>query len=355
MSNSAFLKPWHGIPREEINWHPTVIESACIGCGTCVTGCSRLVYRYDFARQKPVVADPIVCMVGCTTCANTCPASAITFPSLETVLGLERLALVRHAIEDDLVGRKEQLAWADGSVEPAHLARYRVTSIQDTGPRTRIISLQPRTEADCFCVFAPGQYVELHLPGQQLLGRAYSIGNAPRPDGSMELQVRRAAEGRFTQVLFEGIEVGDELLARGPLGNFTMRSPKERKLLFVAAGTAFAPVKALIEQQLQLFPQRDMTLIWGCRAMEDFYELDALELWRKQGVRVRLAVESSAPVGAIPTTTGNVADAIAVTDFSVTDLDAYVAGPRPAVSATVRALLEKGMTRENIFVDTFGA
>ena len=90
MPDSKYLKPWHGVPRESIDWHPEVDEAACIGCGTCVTGCSRLVYRFDFQRVKSVVADPLNCLVGCTTCANTCPTHAIRFPSLETVLELER-------------------------------------------------------------------------------------------------------------------------------------------------------------------------------------------------------------------------------------------------------------------------
>jgi NAD-dependent dihydropyrimidine dehydrogenase PreA subunit len=59
-----------GVPREQIHWNPSIVEDACIGCGTCVTGCSRLVYRFDFERKKPVVVDPLNCMVGCTTCAS---------------------------------------------------------------------------------------------------------------------------------------------------------------------------------------------------------------------------------------------------------------------------------------------
>ncbi len=54
MPDPGFAKHWHGILREQIDWHPTVNETACIGCGTCVTGCGRLVYRFDFERKKPV-------------------------------------------------------------------------------------------------------------------------------------------------------------------------------------------------------------------------------------------------------------------------------------------------------------
>lgn len=34
MPDPKFVKPWHGIPREQINWHPIVDENTCIGCGT---------------------------------------------------------------------------------------------------------------------------------------------------------------------------------------------------------------------------------------------------------------------------------------------------------------------------------
>ena len=31
MSNTTSNNAWHGIPREQINWHPTVIAERCIG------------------------------------------------------------------------------------------------------------------------------------------------------------------------------------------------------------------------------------------------------------------------------------------------------------------------------------
>src|SRR3972149_10987100 len=72
---------WHGIPRNNIRWNPTVIEDRCIGCGLCVTSCGRNVYKFDYEKNKPVVATPEMCMVGCTTCATLCLQDAIEFPS----------------------------------------------------------------------------------------------------------------------------------------------------------------------------------------------------------------------------------------------------------------------------------
>ena len=70
---------WHGIKRDEIDWHPVVDESECIGCGLCVTTCGRGVYKYDFDKRKSIVANPNNCLVGCQTCANLCQAKAISF------------------------------------------------------------------------------------------------------------------------------------------------------------------------------------------------------------------------------------------------------------------------------------
>lgn len=57
-------------------------------------------------------------MVGCTTCANTCPAHALHFPSISTVFALEAKAVVHHVIEDDLIARKEQLAFTETIPHP---------------------------------------------------------------------------------------------------------------------------------------------------------------------------------------------------------------------------------------------
>jgi DNA-binding transcriptional ArsR family regulator/NAD-dependent dihydropyrimidine dehydrogenase PreA subunit len=81
MSNIPNNTTWHGIPREKIEWHPTIIADRCVGCGLCATSCGRNVYAFDYENNKPVVVAPQMCMVGCTTCATICTEDAIEFPS----------------------------------------------------------------------------------------------------------------------------------------------------------------------------------------------------------------------------------------------------------------------------------
>jgi len=80
--NKSEKQKWHNILREEIEWFPRVDLEMCIGCGICVLGCGPKVYEFNFEEKKAIVVAPYKCKVGCVTCANTCPAYAISFPPL---------------------------------------------------------------------------------------------------------------------------------------------------------------------------------------------------------------------------------------------------------------------------------
>ena len=104
---------WHGIPREEIDWHSTIDPEKCIACGMCITGCSRGVYEFDYEQNKVVVAHPERCMVGCTTCQTTCLQDAISFPPKERVRQLIREKHVLTQTKKELLNKKEKYAFHD--------------------------------------------------------------------------------------------------------------------------------------------------------------------------------------------------------------------------------------------------
>ena len=356
-----FTKPWHGIAREEIDWHPNIDEDACIGCGTCVTGCSRKVYRFDFLHKKAVVADPLNCMVACMTCANTCPTSAISFPPVRSILELADLVEVHHSVEDELVARRDELTATTELPLPDLIVELVVRSIDEIGAGTRILTLTPRRDRDRLCQFAPGQYLELWVPNASWLSRAYSIANAPRPDDSLELQIRKVQGGRLSTWAFGPVAVGDVVAARGPLGSFTMRSPEGRPVIFVARGAGFAPIKALLEQQVEIFADREMVLFWGATSSEDFYELDRLAALCAAApnlsatlVARRYAPGFSAPEG-VTTKTGRVSDAVAASNLDLAGFDGYVAGPRTTVVDCIAALVDLGIGPSGVYVDSYGA
>ncbi|OGS41650.1 MAG: hypothetical protein A3K67_04740 [Euryarchaeota archaeon RBG_16_62_10] len=71
---------YHGIPRGEIQWFPTVDYGLCSRCGKCAAYCHRNVYTV--VDGEPKVANPYRCIVSCTGCKALCPEGAISFPTL---------------------------------------------------------------------------------------------------------------------------------------------------------------------------------------------------------------------------------------------------------------------------------
>jgi|GEM_PF-222132 len=70
---------YHGIPREEIHWNPTIDPSKCTSCGACAKFCHHGVYTFD---DTPHVTNPFRCVVSCTGCQKICKEEAISFPGL---------------------------------------------------------------------------------------------------------------------------------------------------------------------------------------------------------------------------------------------------------------------------------
>lgn len=98
---------WKNIPREEINWNPIIDVEKCTGCGMCVTSCGRNVFDFDFKNNKAVVARPLNCMVGCTSCECWCIFNAISFPERQYVRDLIKKKHILAIAKKQLKARLE--------------------------------------------------------------------------------------------------------------------------------------------------------------------------------------------------------------------------------------------------------
>lgn len=93
---------WKGVGRNKIDWHPKIDKKKCTGCGMCVTTCGRNVFDFDNLESKPVVARPLQCMVGCTSCEVWCIYDAISFPDKKIVKDFIKKNNVLHRAYEDL-------------------------------------------------------------------------------------------------------------------------------------------------------------------------------------------------------------------------------------------------------------
>ncbi len=198
--------------------------------------------------------------------------------------------------------------------------------------------------------YLAGQYLEFVLADGKR--RAFSIANAPRVDGVLELHVRKVAGGGFTQTLFEATEVGAEFLLDMPHGTFVPRADSDRPLLFVAGGTGFAPIKALLEHFSARNTARDAHLYWGARVAADFYLPQYIRQFKAAMPQLRYTPVLSEQAS-FDTRYGTLHEAVLEDHASLSDFDVYMSGPPAMISACRAAFLAAGLPEERLYYDSF--
>jgi len=119
-----------------------------------------------------------------------------------------------------------------------------VDRIVDHNDDTRSIFLRMRP-ATAFHS-APGQFISILIPlGDEMRRRAYSI--ASMDDGVIEICFNQVAGGRGVRWLFERAP-GDAVEFMGPFGNFTLDAPPQVETIFIAEGTAIAPILPMLHR-----------------------------------------------------------------------------------------------------------
>jgi CDP-4-dehydro-6-deoxyglucose reductase, E3 len=128
--------------------------------------------------------------------------------------------------------------------------------------------------------FLAGQYIDILLKDGKR--RSFSMANAPHDDALIQLHVRKSPGGAFSNYVFDQMKERAILRFEGPLGTFYLREDSDKPLIFVAGGTGFAPIKALIEHCLHEGIDRPMVLYWGVRSLKDLYMGDLPGRWQQE-------------------------------------------------------------------------
>jgi len=119
---------WHGIPRSEIPWYPTVNAETCIGCELCYVTCGRNVF--EMKDRKSIAAHPFQCMVGCSTCAIVCPVEAISFPGRDLIWKTEREHKIFRMVHEEAREKMERLAAQQARAAAEEALAQRTTQVR---------------------------------------------------------------------------------------------------------------------------------------------------------------------------------------------------------------------------------
>lgn len=250
-----------------------------------------------------------------------------------TAFGLVAKVMLEAADEN----AQDQPAWWNGKIIAVDRRRFDIAVL-------RVLPDRPLP-------YTPGQSVAMEVPGRPRLWRYYSMANAPRPDNTVDFHVRLVDGGPVSTMLVRGVGVGDQVRMGAPVGTLTLDSDSERDILLAAGSTGLAPLKAILEQVAGRAEPPRVHLFFGARTRDSLYDLESLGKLaaERPWLTVVPAVSDERVADVEP---GTLSDVIARRG-PWTGHDAYLCGPPAMVTHTAERLVQLGLGRDRIRLETF--
>jgi hypothetical protein len=221
--------------------------------------------------------------------------------------------------------------------------------------------------------YEPGQHLgfQFRIPGQtKLTTRNYSLSCAPGDPQRYKITVKRipsppdqpsAPPGQGSSYLHDSISIGDLLEVSSPAGRFVLDRQDPRPAVFVAGGIGITPLLSMLETICTENINRKCFFIHAVRNRDEHVFRDHIEQLITNRSNLDLHVfYSHQEEGQDFTTTDpayhegflDVERLVQITGGG--DLQYYICGPPPMMSAIVPALEESGVSSDSILMEAFG-
>ena len=201
--------------------------------------------------------------------------------------------------------------------------------------------------------FAPGQYIDILLPGGRR--RSFSIASPPHDARPLELHVRHVPGGEFTDRLFHDDMQSSLLQIEGPLGKFVYRphAGPAPPMLLIGGGTGIAPLLSILRHVIDNHIERDMQLYWGVRAEPDLYAQTTLDVLSRRAASLKYAPVLSEAPPQWAGLTGWVHEAALQGIEDLASYEVYAAGPPAMIEALQREYAVRGVSPSRLYFDSF--
>jgi Na+-transporting NADH:ubiquinone oxidoreductase subunit F len=235
--------------------------------------------------------------------------------------------------------------------------KVQVDRIEDLTPYIKGLTLEIKASEEGI-IFKPGQYIQLEIPKYKLSSapefRAFSMASLPEESNKIELYVGLVEKGVVSTYVHDFLKEGDELVMRGPFGDFYYKDA-DRDILMIATGTGLAPIMSILRYMRKEQIQRKITLFFGTRTGEDLYSVEELKNLEKELSNFTYVPTLSREPYNSPWEgeRGRVTALIEKHIHEGPDLDVYICGNAEMVESCLGALKKKGIPEDQIYFDKF--
>jgi NAD(P)H-flavin reductase/hemoglobin-like flavoprotein len=255
-----------------------------------------------------------------------------------------------EAVLHDAKATMRAAAAADASRQPPWWVGEVIRHDRRTGS-VAVLTIRP----DRPLSYVPGQYVGVQVLRWPRVWRRFSVANAPRASGLLDLHVRAVPGGLVSNALVHHVGTGSTVLLGQARGAMTVPDAPARDLVCVAGGTGLAPIKAIIEAvtgSASYGRRRNITLFVGARRQEDLYDMADLRVLRSACPSLLVIPVVSHDLS-FPGTKGLLPDVVR-RHASFENSDVFISGPDDMVRETERVLARR-VAAEHIHRDPLTA
>lgn len=213
--------------------------------------------------------------------------------------------------------------------------------------------------------FDAGQFVLIEVP--EVAGfRGWSMVNYDGSATTLRFVVKKKPGGALSDWLFSRPCAGTVVDVFGPLGSATFLPTLNLNILCIAGGSGIAGMMSILARaaDANYFADYNGDVFFGVRSMKDAFYLDEFSRLREQcgeklNITIALSEEPASPSAQIDHPllgfdSGFVHEVAAKRmQGRLQGVRAYLAGPPPAVDASVRMLLMSRVSTANIRYDKF--
>jgi len=197
--------------------------------------------------------------------------------------------------------------------------------------------------------FKGGQYILLHMPNGDPV--PLSIASSPGQKKYLELHIRLMHTPSLAEDMINLFKRSESVNVEGAFGDCYLKEG-DKDIVIIAGGTGFSPMKSLIESAFSKSEQRQIDLFLGAQNISGLYQEELINQWKIKHKNFNyvpvISDENSGWDGA----TGFPHEA-AITQFQneINEREIFIGGSEVMVMAVYRALLDEGVSKEQIHSD----
>jgi CDP-4-dehydro-6-deoxyglucose reductase, E3 len=211
---------------------------------------------------------------------------------------------------------------------------YGVTAVEPLAETVAQIFLRPLKHPAL--TYQAGQYIEVIHPNHSV--SPLSIACAPNETEMLEFHLFHSAQNQQALELLRMAKEEKTWTLSGPYGTCTAsRLHADKPLIFLARGTGFAPIKAVMEALLQARFNQPLYFYWSVKTSQDLYLTDLIDQWVKHAPHLHFIPVLTQEIGS------HVVPNIILRDHpDLSRYQVYASGPRPLITTAFSDFVQRG-------------